>query len=282
MPPYCFFLNFASMKIWKLTLIHILATITLQSCEIIDYHPYSADFDGARNINADNIARIEAAMAGRDSLCFAVISDTQRWYDETASAVRSINARNDIDFVIHCGDLTDFGATREFEWMRDELQKLCPPYVCLIGNHDCLANGTHVFNAMYGHPNFSFTAGDTHFACFDTNALEYDYSTPGPDFSFLKRDSESLPPNVRRTVVAMHAAPFTDQFNNNVAEHFQNELKTYPGLQFCLSGHRHSTTVFQPFDDGVTYYECASAKQREYLVFTLTQKGGVRYEVVVY
>lgn len=252
------------------------------SCELIDYHPYDADFRGRRNINAENIARIERECAGRDSICFAVISDTQRWYDETSKAVRSINARGDVDFVIHCGDLTDFSATLEFEQMRDELEKFRMPYVCLIGNHDCLASGTEVFHAMFGVPNFSFTAGDTHFICLDTNALEHDYSVPIPDFTFLRNDRSALSPEVRRTVAAMHAAPGTDQFNNNVSELFHDVLRNYPALQFCVSGHLHSENIYEPLSDGIVYYQCGAAKHRRYLVFTLTSKGDYRYETIAY
>lgn len=256
--------------------------LALAACDLIDYHPYDANFHGRRDINAANIERIERDCTGRDSLRFAVISDTQRWYDETAKAVDHINARGDVDFVIHLGDLTDFSATVEFEKMRDELERLRPPYVCLIGNHDCLASGIYVFRAMFGEYNYSFTAGDTRFVCLDTNALEHDYSVPIPDFSFLKADIAAIPAGVRRTVVAMHAAPGTDQFNNNVSEIFHATLRAYPDLLFCLSGHQHSTQVYEPLGDGLTYYQCGAAKHRKYLLFTLTADGGSRYETVSY
>lgn len=254
----------------------------LAGCDALEVHPYDAHVKGATDINARAVARIEAACAGRDSVRFAVVSDTQRWYDETAAAVAHINAHAGVDFVIHCGDLTDFGLTREFEWMRRELERLEPPYVCLIGNHDCLGTGGDVFRAMFGDPNFSFDAGDTHFVCLNTNAFEYDYSVAVPDFGFLRDDLKAVGPDTRRTVVAMHAMPFSDQFNNNVAEVFQEKIRTYPGLQFCLCGHQHTTTQFEPFDDGVVYYECGSAAKRQYLVFTLTTDGGMKYEVVDY
>ncbi len=267
----------------KLKLFPALAVpFLLAGCEMLDVHPYDAKVDGPTGINARNAARIEAACAGRDSVRFVVVSDTQRWYDETKAAVDHINARGDVDFVIHCGDLTDFGATKEFEWMRRELERLEVPYVCLIGNHDCLGTGDDVFRVMFGDPDFSFNAGDTHFLCLNTNAFEYDYSEPIPDFAFMRTDREGLPPEVTRTVTAMHAMPYTDQFNNNVAELFQEELRKYPGLQFCLCGHQHTTAQFEPFGDGVVYYECGSAVKRDYLLFTLTKDGGMKYEVVHY
>lgn len=253
--------------------------LALAGCDLIEYHPYDTRFDGPTGINAANVARIEEACRGRSRIRFAVVSDTQRWYDETRDCVGSINARADIDFVVHCGDLSDFGLTKEFVWMRDELQRLRPPYVCLLGNHDCLGTGPDVFRKMYGNPDFSFTAGTVHFVCLNTNAFEYDYSVAVPDFAFLKSDLAAVPAGTTRTVAAMHAAPYTDQFNNNVAEFFQGELRKYPGLSFCLCGHEHATTQSDVFGDGILYYECGSAKKRQYIVFTIDEEG-VAYEVV--
>ena len=42
-----------------------------------------------------------------------MISDTQRWYNSTEDVVKALNARGDIDFVIHGGDQSDFGVTKE-------------------------------------------------------------------------------------------------------------------------------------------------------------------------
>ena len=256
--------------------------LLLTRCSVIDYHPYDTRLDGATDINARNLARIEANLAGRTSLRFVLISDTQRWYDETHACVDAINARGDVDFVVRCGDLTDFGVTNEFEWMRDELERLRVPYVCLLGNHDCLGTGADVLRKMIGMPDFSFNAGDTHLLCLNTNAFEYDYSVAVPDFNFIKNDLAALPSTVRRTIVAMHAQPTSEQFNNNVSEIFEEKIRQFPGLAFCMCGHGHHTQVNDLYGDGVLYYECGSAKFREYVVFTLNADGGYNYEVVEY
>ena len=47
------------------------------------------------------------------------MGDSQRWYDETLDFVNHLNKRDDIDFVIHGGDYSDFGVTDEFLWQRD-------------------------------------------------------------------------------------------------------------------------------------------------------------------
>lgn len=260
----------------------LLGSLAFSACELIDYHPYDTRVDGKSHINAQNIERIEAATAGKKAIRFVLISDTQRWYDETKAAVKSINARDDIDFVLHCGDLTDFGVTREFEVQRDILEGLRIPYVALLGNHDCLGTGADVYRHMFGNPDFTFNAGDVHFLCINSNAFEYDYSVDIPNFSFIRNDIETFPDNMRRTVVAMHAQPTSEQFNNNVSELFEYEIRKYPGLAFCMCGHGHHTQVNEWFDDGVLYYECAAAKHREYIIFTLDEEGGYSYETVDY
>ena len=260
----------------------LLGSTAFSACELIDYHPYDTRVDGKSHINAQNIERIEAATAGKKAIRFVLISDTQRWYDETKAAVKSINARDDIDFVLHCGDMTDFGVTREFEVQRDILEGLRIPYVALLGNHDCLGTGADVYRHMFGNPDFTFNAGDVHFLCINSNAFEYDYSVDIPNFSFIRNDIETLPDNMRRTVVAMHAQPTSEQFNNNVSELFEYEIRKYPGLAFCMCGHGHHTQVNEWFGDGILYYECAAAKHREYLIFTLDEEGGYSYETVDY
>lgn len=258
------------------------AAVILTGCDLIDYHPYDTRVHGAHDINRRNAARIEEQCAGRDSVRFAVISDTQRWYDETNDCVRAINARGDVDFVIHCGDLSDFGVTREFELQRDILEKLHMPYVVLLGNHDCLGTGADVYRYLFGSPNFSFNAGNLHVLCLNTNAFEYDYSIAVPDFAFIRADRDSLPASVTRTVVAMHAQPLSDQFNNNVAQLFEDEIRRYPSLAFCLCGHEHRMAANDWFNDGTIYYECACAKLRGYLLFTLHANGTYSYEEIYY
>ena len=54
-----------------------------QSCEMIEYHPYDGRISGKTDINKKNIARIEETCRNKETIRFAMIGDTQRWYDET-------------------------------------------------------------------------------------------------------------------------------------------------------------------------------------------------------
>lgn len=246
---------------------------------MIEYHPYDLDIDGETDVNRRNIERIETATYGKKEIRFAVISDTQRWYDETEDAVEALNRRDDLDFVLHTGDMSDFGLKLEFEKQRDILSGLKVPFVCLLGNHDCLATGLDVFRKIFGTEDFAFTAGNVRFLCLNTNALEFDYSSAVPNIQFIRDEGDHVPEGVEKTVVAMHAGPFSEQFNNNIAEYFHYYLKEMPDLQFCVYGHGHNVSVDEFFDDGIKYYECSCAKDRSYLFFTLNSNG-YTYEVV--
>jgi len=243
------------------------------SCGHIEYHPYDTDVRGERDVHARNIARIEAACRGRRIVRLAMISDTQRRYDDTERAVEAINARDDVDFVIHGGDLSDFGLKKEFEWQRDLLGRLRVPYVCLLGNHDCQGTGEAVFEKIFGPANFAFTAGDVRFICLNTNAMEYDYSHPVPDFGFIEREYASFAPPARRTVFAMHVRPYDFQFNNNVARVFEYSVVNFPQPLFCLFGHEHRWIEEEIFSDGMMYYGCPDIADRTYLLFTITPEG---------
>lgn len=264
--------------IYKFVLVAFLS-ILLYGCDMFDYHPYDGKITGERDINKKNITKIEANLKGRTSFKFAFISDTQRWYDDTEDVIENINARKDIDFVIHGGDVSDFGLTDEFLWQRDILNKFNIPYVVIIGNHDFLANGEEVFMKVFGEVNKSFMAGNVKIVYLNTNALELDYSTPIPNFHFIREENRPENRLHQKTIVAMHARPYSEQFNNNVADVFHDEIKKYPNLLFCLNGHDHSLNITDIFEDDIIYYGISNIAKRKYFIFTITEDT-YEYEVV--
>lgn len=243
----------------------------MTSCEMFDVHPFDGKIDIGKNRNVTSVARIEAALKGRKAICFAVISDTQMWYDELEDAVASINGHPEVDFVIHCGDIANYGITKEFEWQVERLDRLKAPYVTVIGNHDCIGSGKEVYRRVFGKENYSFVAGDTRFICIDTNELEYDFVNPVPDLKFLEQwagDTQS-----KNTVVAMHAAPFTDEFNDNVTSSFEYRISNLNNVQFCLCGHEHKTRATDIFGDGIIYYQITCGEGRQYYIFKIGEDG---------
>lgn len=253
----------------------------LGACDtVFDVHPYDVRVNGETDVNAKNIRKIEQAVKSKDTIRFAVISDSHQWLDDLKAEVNDINRRKDsIDFVIHCGDISDFGATREMKWTRNRLQKLQMPSVVLLGNHDCLGTGNQSYEVIFGNPDFSFIAGRVKFVCLNTNAIEYDYSRPVPNFDFMEAERSRDSLSFNRTVVCMHAAPYSEQFNNNVAKVFNYYIHQFPQLLFCLDGHGHHTQTEDLYGDGTLFYMASSCHFHEYYLFTITPKG-YKYEVI--
>lgn len=241
----------------------------LWGCDMIDYHPYDVRIDGETDVNAHNIAEIEDSCKEKTSIRFVTMGDSQRWYDETEDFVKAINQRDDIDFVIHGGDISDFGVTKEFLWQRDILNKLKVPYVVVLGNHDCLGTGEETYKDIFGPANFSFIAGGVKFVCLNTNALEYDYSEPVPDFTFMEKEIKARKDEFDHTVVCMHARPYTDVFNDNVAKVFQRYVIEYPGILFCSAAHTHHYEDTVVFDDGIHYITTDCMKERTYIEYDI-------------
>ncbi len=268
----------------------LLLLITLTSCDLIDYHPYDGRISDKKDkdINATNIARIENACMNKDTIRFVFTGDTQRWYDETDDFVKHVNQQDSIDFVIHGGDLTDFGIKKEYLLQHSILSKLNVPYIALIGNHDIIGKGDLVYEDLYGDENFSFRAGGSpsnggniRFICLNTNALEYDYSTPVPNFTFIKEQLKETTEEDKRTVFVMHVPPGSDQFNNNVSDIFQEKIREFPSPLFCLHAHEHSFKARDLFNDGIIYYGCDNIGKRTYLIYTITPDG-YSYEIIKY
>ena len=252
------------------------ATVLLASCsDLFDTHPYDVDIKGETGINAKQMAIIESKFANKDTLRVAFISDTHLWLSDAKDQVADVNKRN-VDFVIHLGDLTDTATDKEYEWSRDILLNLNAPFVALIGNHDFLGTGDQTYEKMYGKMNFSFIAGRVKFLCINTNATEYDYLAAIPNFDYMEEEMAKDSTKFDRTIIVMHAPPYSDQFNNNVCKAFRRYLDFFPGLMCCIYGHNHNDTVTEFYDDGLIFYGIDCAKHRNYRLFTITPDG---YEV---
>lgn len=274
--------------------------MAVTSCSLIEYHPYSVNLSGNTNLNLNNAAFLEAQKL-TFPVKFAFITDTQGSLDETIEALDLIKARDDIKFIIHGGDISDFGLPKEFIWTRDVLNASNLPYLAVIGNHDCLGNGEDTFDYIFGAENFSMNICHAHFVFLNTVSLEYDYSKPVPDLDFIENDcaeveniNAAIPDSITHTIVVMHSRPYDEQFNNNVAKPFNHYISKYPGLNspsveqsitdlsdtylkchrgFCINGHNHRTAITDIFDNGIFYYQCANIGKRTFFIFTLTDEG---------
>ncbi|MBR5038097.1 MAG: metallophosphoesterase [Prevotella sp.] len=262
------------MKKFKVLLFCV--AVLLSSCgDVFETHPYDVNVKGETGINAKQMAVIEKQFANKDTLRVAFISDTHLWLSDARDQVADVNSRN-VDFVVHCGDLTDTATAKEFEWSRKILMGLHSPFVALIGNHDFLGTGNQTYEVMYGNMNFSFIAGRVKFLCLNTNATEYTYLAAIPDFDYMEEEMVKDTEKFDRTIIVMHAPPYSDQFNNNVCKAFRRYLDYFPGLMCCVYGHNHEDVVSDFYNDGLIFYGIDCAVHRNYRIITITPDG---YEV---
>ena len=252
----------------------LLLSLLAASCDnVFQTHPYDVKFKGETDINSRQMAEIERRFTDRDTLRVAFISDTHLWHSDARDGVADINRRKDIDFVIHCGDLTDTGTTTEFEWSRDILNALRVPFVALIGNHDFLGTGEEAYSQMYGAMDFSFIVARVKFVCLNTNATEYDYMAAVPNFDYMEEEMKRDSARFDRTIAVMHAPPYSDQFNNNVAKVFRLYLEFLPGLMCCVYGHNHHDYEGALYGDELMFYGIDCAEHRNYRIMTITPDG---------
>jgi Icc-related predicted phosphoesterase len=166
-------------------------------------------------------------------LTFALFSDPHYFYDELASAVKSINEHKNISFVAIDGDITHLGLAKEYEYFWRQVKKLHYPYVTIIGNHDHLSNGKKVFEKMFGPVNYSFKLGEYKFITF--NSVVWENGNTSPDFDWLNNEIST---SDEKCVVFSHIPPWTDQFTKEYTDKYYSIMAT-PKVIASIHGHQH-------------------------------------------
>ncbi|TDB60107.1 metallophosphoesterase [Arundinibacter roseus] len=236
------------------------------------YNPNQVILDkNQQDLNAKNIARIQKRIPS-DTVRFILMGDSQRFYDELADFVESANQQRDISFVLHAGDISDFGLTQEFKWVHEIMQDLRVPYLTVLGNHDLIANASTAYRKMYGDFNYSFEFGTNKFIFINTNSREFNFDGTVPDLPWLKQELANNPLQNNAFVIA-HIPPFDADFDPKLEKEYAEILAADPHVNLTLYGHQHTFRNGTFYNDGVEYYLTTSMQDRGYLLIT-TWKGG--------
>ncbi|MFT4984988.1 MAG: Icc protein [Flavobacteriales bacterium] len=252
----------------------IIISLFLVGCETFEYSPYEIDRDGPTDINANNIARFINSES--DTSIIAVIGDTQRFYDATDDIIDKINTINEVDFVIHTGDLVDFGLQREYNWMYELLEKLHAPYVAVVGNHDLIGNGGEIYQNMYGPLNFSFIFNDTKYVYINTNSREFGFEPNVPDISWLEQELSDTT-GFSQAIIVQHVPPINQDFNDELVDDFIEVLGSHDNLLLGINGHNHNYN-FTASEDGISYLNSASTTTEQFILLKVWN-GGFEFEL---
>ncbi len=243
----------------------ILLTLILFSCNRFEFSHYQIKPD-EENINKKNVELI--LKSETDTVKIAVIGDSQRFYTSTSETVKKINNTPDINFVIHTGDLVDFGLQKEYNWIHELLSKLNYPYVAVVGNHDLIGNGGDIYKLMYGEFNFSFRYAGNKFIFLNTNAREFGFDLQVPNISWL--DSQlSDTSNYNQAIIVNHVPAGNVDFNSHLEDEYIETLRKYKKVILSINGHNHAFAYSEPYNDGIPYLNSYSTSTQKFVLLKI-------------
>ena len=243
----------------------IFFAILFYSCDRFEYsHNQVLPDEKYKNINQNNILRFINIVT--DTVTIAIIGDSQRYFKATQKVISKINNIPDIHFVVHTGDLADFGIQKEYRWLHEQLSKIKYPYVAVIGNHDLIGNGGEIYNLMYGDPNFSFIFNENKFIYLNTNAREYSPGSNVPDITWLNKELSDT--SVYKNAIIVCHSPHTD-LDPVIQEKYLEILRKYKKVLLCINGHLHNFNFTAPGGDGIAYLSSFTTVQEKFVVIRI-------------
>ncbi|AKD04231.1 metallophosphoesterase [Pontibacter korlensis] len=261
----------------------LVLTLFLTACEeVFEYHPNQIRLnDSELGLTARNVEKIRQQNPD-DTVRIVVMGDTQRFYDSAEKFVKAANKLKNIDFVMHQGDISDFGMTQEFRWVHDIMKNLRFPYLTVIGNHDLLANGKKVYQQMYGDLNYSFVYGQVKFIFLDTNGREYDFNGIVPDITWLQAQLAHTPESDwQQAVIVSHMSPFGGDYDSRLSIPFQQTLEQSGRVHLSLHGHEHNWQTIEQEASDITYHITTSTNNRGFSYVEIWN-GGFRIKRIHY
>lgn len=253
-----------------LVLIMLIGSLLI-SCDKFEYNVYEVN----RTLQDETVTteyNINRLLHGqhKDSLHIIFTGDTQRFYDDVEDMVESVNELPDVDLVIITGDIADFGTAREYELINKQFKLLKVPFLTVIGNHDCLANGKELYEDIYGPLNYAFTWNGIRFIMHNTNSREYAFNGSIPDLDWMSKQlSDSN--NYQSCIFVSHVPPYSDDFDTTLQSAYTSLIRNAKNTILSSNGHRHDYALEQPFNDGIWYLNTSSPSHRVYSYVTIAK-----------
>lgn len=199
--------------------------------------------------NLQRLKQIEADTSGQLAFNVAIMNDLHNNLTDIETAVERINQRDDVDFVLVLGDLTDVGIAVEFELACKALVKLKVPRFYVIGNHDSISFGREIFSENFAPFNYSFKYKNVKFILYNDNVYEF---PEAPDYNFMEKEATIQGGETRRkTIGASHSPPDPN-------EHTVEEAATLREFLFDnnydLTLHGHTTPKYVVDEFGATHF----------------------------
>ncbi|MCX7681143.1 MAG: metallophosphoesterase family protein [Anaerolineae bacterium] len=183
-----------------------------------------------------------AAGPEQTAFRFVVFGDTRTQHDMHRRVVQGIVAQKP-DFVLHTGDLVEYGAEKG-QWdiffeIEGELMEQAPLFP-VLGNHE--GNHRHYFDLFYLPGNerwYAFDYGNARFVGLQVDGFA-DYAPGSEQYLWLQ---ETLAANTQEWLfVYFHIPPYTstqDNYEESVRQALTPLFERY-GVDIVFSGHKHN------------------------------------------
>lgn len=244
--------------------------LTASSCKkTFDYSVYSAGvpkyYRDTRNENLQWINSIMAKHPEDSSYKIALIADSHTYYDDLDDAVSVIKSDPELKFIIHAGDMTDGGILEEYQLFHYIMSKSKKPYITVIGNHDCLANGYTIYKEIYGNEDYYVKIGNCKFIFF--NDISWELNNREPDYFWLHNQLADTAGYDHIFVIA-HIPPYSEVFTPLQRAAYTTLMADY-NVSMSIHGHIHKHYYGNYYNDSVKYLTIGATYNRLYVELTV-------------
>jgi len=241
-----------------ISLLILCSTWLFEGCDLFEYNVYETHRNEhpVEATNLYNIQRLQK-LPYKDTLFVVFTGDPQRHYNELEELVEAINDLPKVDAVFVAGDLVEYAFSREFEWVSGQLCRLRSPFLTVIGNHDCGANGLGIYQQIYGPLNYSFTWNKVRFVMTNTNSREFNFNGLVPDIPWMDQSLADVH-NYDFTLFMCHVPPYHEDFDASLEGPYSQTVRNAKNTIMMVNGHQHSAELSQPYNDGIWYLNTSS------------------------
>ncbi|MCK8467922.1 PQQ-binding-like beta-propeller repeat protein [Microbacterium sp. KSW4-16] len=185
---------------------------------------------------------------GGRTLRFAVLTDTHANEDEATRMANlrrifaAVEAENP-QFVLHCGDITDYGSDESFSAYRDLIPSALWERVRHVpGNHEIRwdTSARRRFQHWFGPTSYGFDAGGVHFMALDPTQLLQEPGLFADDLAALEEELRGV--GDRPSLLFLHYPVGGANYYVNDTDALLRTIAPFP-VRGIFAGHRHLNEV---------------------------------------
>lgn len=237
----------------------LLLLLLLVGCGAPEFSPWQSN-PSRRDLTAKHLAWLESKNITAP-FKVALTGDPQAVVGHFSRVKDAINSREDIDFAVVLGDITDRGLKREWDWAGDIIEDFDVPVLTVVGNHDGLNNAKDIYPEMFGPFNYTFIVDDV-FKFVMWNNNKYEWGTP--DFDWLAHSVAGY-----HSIVMSHQPPGSDTLSPDDNDKW-TDIRSRGNIRASIHGHVHAYSYkHETHDLGV-----------EVDVYTVDRVSGTHYGVM--